>query len=88
MPLPAQQVCSAEFDRRFFSLPRNTQRKLEARIDFLGTHLRNFRHQRLQGVPAFKLRVGDYRVIYRFDVDANRLELVSLDHRSKAYRAL
>ena len=88
MPLPAQQVYSTEFDRRFFSLPKNTQRNLEVRVDFLGAHLRTFRHQRLQGIPAFKLRVGDYRVIYTFDVDTNRLELVTLDHRSRVYRDL
>lgn len=88
MSLPAQQICSTEFDQLFFRLPRSVQRELEARIDFLGANLRDFRHQRLQGIPAFKLRVGDYRVIYSFDAAAEILELITLGHRREIYRSL
>ena len=88
MSLPAQQICSTEFDRLFFRLPRSAQRELEVRIDFLGSHLRDFRHQRLQGIPAFKLRVGDFRVIYSFDLAAEILELITLGHRREIYRGL
>ena len=86
MPLPAQQVFSTEFDRLFFRLPLRTQLELQVRIDFLGAHLRDFRHQRLQGVPAFKLRVGDYRVIDAFSPDTNILQLITLGHRREVYR--
>jgi len=34
----------------------------------MGTRLENFSHQRLQGRSEFKLRVGDYRVLYEFDL--------------------
>jgi hypothetical protein len=33
----------------------------------MGTRLESFPHQRLQGRPEFKLRVGDYRVLYEFE---------------------
>ena len=84
--LPAQQIFSAEFDARFFRLPKNVRQQIERRVDFLGLCLKNFPHQRLQGVAAFKLRVGDYRVIYAFDPSAKTLTLITLGHRREVYR--
>src|SRR5258708_8258622 len=77
MPNPAQQVFSSEFDRIFFRLPLKVRHEIEGRIDFLGLHLRDFRHQRPQGVDAFKLRVGGYRIIYLFDVSLNVIKLIT-----------
>jgi mRNA interferase RelE/StbE len=86
--LPAQQVYSAEFDRLFFHLPSRKQAEIQARIDLVGTHLKEFRHQRLQGIEAFKLRVGDYRIIYQFDLERSILYLITLGHRREIYRGL
>ena len=41
---------------------------------------------RLQGRAEFQLRVGDYRIIYAFDVSRNELSLVTLGHRREVYR--
>ncbi|MEP7036057.1 MAG: type II toxin-antitoxin system RelE/ParE family toxin [Actinomycetota bacterium] len=32
-------------------------------------------------------RRGDYRVIYRIDLERHRIEIVAIDHRSTAYRS-
>jgi mRNA-degrading endonuclease RelE of RelBE toxin-antitoxin system len=37
-------------------------------------------------VPEFRLRVGDYRVIYRFDLSKNIIYLITVSHRRKIYR--
>ncbi len=84
--LPAQQIFSPEFDGRFFRLSKDVQSQTERRVDFLGARLKTFPHQRLQGVAAFKLRVGDYRVIYTFDPAANILNLITVGHRSEVSR--
>ena len=86
--LPAQRVYSTEFDHYFFKLPAGDRRKIEAKIALLGAQLRFYHHERLQGVSAFKLRVGDYRVVYTFDVEANRVELVTVGNRKNVYRGL
>ena len=88
MPPPAQQVFSTEFDRLFFRLPVRMQEELQACIDFPGDHLRDFRHQRLQGIPAFKLRVRDYSVIYAFSSDTGGLQLITLGHRREVHRVI
>lgn len=48
--------------------------------------LRRRQHHRLTGSSQCRLRVGDYRVIYRFDVERNELYLVELGHRREIYR--
>lgn len=82
----AQEVYSREFDQVFFSLPLNIRRQVIGKIRELGSRLTSFPHQRLQGRPEFRLRVGDYRVIYEFDVARNILYFVTLGNRRDVYR--
>ncbi len=84
----AQEIYAAEFDARFFKLPETVRSRLEDKISELGTRLKTFPHHRLKGSTDCRLRVGDYRVIYNFDLPANRLHLVTLGHRSEVYRHL
>jgi mRNA interferase RelE/StbE len=60
--------------------------RIESRIRQLGGHLESFPHTRLQWRPEFRLRIGDYRVIYEFDLTRNELFLVTLGHRREVYR--
>ena len=80
------QICSHRFDRRFFALPIQVQERIQQRIDALGRDLRSFSHQRMQGLEAFRLRVGDYRVIYQFDPQKNELYLIAMGHRRDVYK--
>jgi mRNA interferase RelE/StbE len=82
----ATQICSQKFDQRFHDLPKTLRDRIERRIDELGLDLRKFQHQRLQGVNAFKLRVGDYRVIYEFNVERNELYLLTIGNRRDIYK--
>jgi mRNA interferase RelE/StbE len=40
----------------------------------------------MQGVAAYRLRVGDYRVIYEFNVEKNELYLITVGHRRDVYK--
>jgi mRNA interferase RelE/StbE len=82
----ATQVYSPKFDQRFFALPKITQERVQKRIDDLGLNLQKFQHQRLQGVDVFKLRVGDFRVIYEFNIERNELFLLTLGNRRDIYK--
>ncbi len=82
----ATQICSPQFDRRFFSLPAGIQQQIQCRIDDLGCNLRCFAHHRMQGVDAFRLRVGDFRVIYHFNVEKNELFLITVGNRRDVYK--
>ena len=82
----ATQICSHRFDRRFLALPANLQERIQRQIDELGMNLRGFPHHRMQGVNAFRLRVGDYRVIYEFNAERNELHLITVGHRREIYK--
>ncbi|MBI5387545.1 MAG: type II toxin-antitoxin system RelE/ParE family toxin [Verrucomicrobia bacterium] len=82
----ATEVYAREFDTIFFALPPAVQDRIERKIRELGRRLESFPHQRLQGRSEFHLRVGDYRIIYKFDLPRNELLLVTLGHRREVYR--
>ena len=82
----ATEVYSREFDSIFLQLPLRVREQIEAKICELGRSLERFPHHRLQGRPEFRLRAGDYRIIYTFDVQANELRLITLGHRREVYR--
>ena len=82
----ALQVYSRDFDADFFNLPAAVQLRIEPRIDRLGEMLDQFPHVRMKGVEAFRIRVGDYRVIYDFDLAEGVLYLLAVGHRREVYR--
>ncbi len=42
----------------------------------------------MQGVDAFRLRVGDFRIIYPFNLAKNELHLITLGNRRDVYKTL
>jgi mRNA interferase RelE/StbE len=82
----ATAIYSREFDGIFLRLPPQVQSRILTHIRDLGRRLEDFPHARLQGRAEFRLRVGDYRVIYTFEVSRNELSLVTLGHRREVYR--
>ncbi len=54
----------------------------------MGTRLETFPQQRLRGRPEFKLRVGDFRVLYEFDAKLGRIYLHYVGHRREIYKRI
>lgn len=82
----ATQITTPEFDVRFDRLPQNVRARIQEKIDDMGFRLARFPHFRMTDSPRFRLRIGDYRVIYRFDVTRGEIHLLTLGHRSEIYR--
>ena len=82
----ATEIYAREFDERFFRLPDDIQRRIERKITQMGSRLRQFPHERLTGMSYYRLRVGDYRVIYEFDAAKEEIYLITLGHRREVYR--
>jgi len=81
----ALQIWSPTFSKAFDSLPASVRDAVQRKVDEMGARLGNFPHRRLQGRPEFKLRVGDYRVLYEFDVTQGRIFLHYVGHRREIY---
>lgn len=84
----ATQIYYASFDASFFELPASQRTRVEAAIDDMGRRLATFGHHRLKSSNRFRLRVGDYRIIYTFDVEQNKIHLLAIGHRREIYRIL
>jgi mRNA interferase RelE/StbE len=84
----ATQVWSQTFSKAFDALPFGMRIRVGEAIDSLGRNLASAAHHRLQGTDAFRLRVGDYRVIYDFDVTEQRVDLLFVGHRREIYKGL
>ena len=82
----ALQIYYQKFDARFFKLPSQPQSWIERKIDEMGLRLDRFPHHHLTGANRYRLRVGDYRVIYTFDVSRNVIHLLAVGHRREIYR--
>ena len=86
MPGCATQIFSHEFDTALGRIPAHTRELILAKITDIGSRLESFPHYRMTGRSEFRLRVGDYRIIYRFDVARNEILLITLGHRREIYR--
>jgi len=82
----ALQIYSRDFDADFFKLPATVQARIQSSIDRLGMTLESHPHHRMKGVDAYRIRVGDYRIIYNFDRSKGVLHLLSVGHRREVYR--
>lgn len=84
----AAQVYYASFDSVFFKLPASARARVEKRIGDIGARLGSFPHHRLKGSDRFRFRVGDYRIIYSFNLAENKIHLLAIGHRREIYRDL
>ena len=82
----ATQVASREFDSEFSRLTPQVQELVQRKIDAMGLRLTTFQHYRMTGSDKYRLRVGDYRVIYRFDPVRGEIYLVAIGNRREIYR--
>ena len=82
----ALQIWSPTYSRAFDRLPLSLRAEVQRKVDEMGTRLETFPHQRLQGRPEFKLRVGDYRVLYEFDTKLGRIFLHYVGNRREIYK--
>lgn len=82
----ALQIYYSAFDADFLALPNDLRRRIEDRIDEMGRNLAAFPHHRMTGSERYRLRVGDYRVIYRFHTGKNEIHLLVVGHRREIYR--
>jgi mRNA-degrading endonuclease RelE of RelBE toxin-antitoxin system len=67
-------------------LPSSARELVQRKVDEMGARLASFPHKRLESRPEFKLRVGDYRVLYEFDVKHGRIYLHYVGNRRDIYK--
>lgn len=87
MSAATQVYYDASFDTLFLKLPTALRARIETKIDEIGSRLTAFPQHRLKGSSRFRARVGDYRIIYTFDLEQNTIHLLAVGHRREIYRS-
>ena len=83
----ALQIYSRDYDADFFRLPIDVRARIEAAVDRLGLKLDHHPHYHMTGMDAYRLRVGDYRIVYNLDRSKGVLHLLAVGHRREVYRS-
>ncbi len=79
-------IPSRTFQKQFKRLDADVQRRVIAKVEELDSNLGAWRHERLQGRPEHKLRVGDWRILYQVDPRRSEVHLLAVRHRREVYR--
>jgi len=68
------------------ALPKRDCRPIVEKIRALGANPRPHGSEKLAGEDKYRIRHGDYRVLYEIDDDNKRITIVKVAHRREAYR--
>jgi mRNA interferase RelE/StbE len=81
-------VFTRQADRSLRKMSRNTARLIRDKLDQLAQdpYARNPNLTRLQGRSGYRLRVGDWRIIYELEDDRLVILVLKIAPRGGAYR--
>ncbi|WP_461863226.1 type II toxin-antitoxin system RelE family toxin [Thermococcus sp.] len=48
----------------------------------------SMQYKKLRGYPLYRIRVGDYRIIYSVDEDSKTVYIIRIGHRENVYKGL
>ena len=68
------------------ALPLKDRRKLVSRIEGLASDPRPHGHEKLSGREQYRVRQGDYRIVYSIDDATRAILVVKVGHRRDVYR--
>ena len=86
-PPPAYRVeFTTAAARQVRKLEPGIRRRIAAAIGALSTDPRPAGTKALQGTPGYRIRIGDYRVLYVINDDTVTVLVFRVAHRSDVYR--
>lgn len=73
-------------EKEFLKLPDTVRVKIRDKILSLEDNPRPFGYKKLKETEYYRLRSGDYRVIYSIDDKVKTINVLSIAHRKDVYR--
>jgi len=73
-------------DREFAALSKSDFERVKRAIDGLADNPRPINCQKLKGRGGWRIRAGDYRVVYDIDDSVRTMMIVNIGHRREVYR--
>jgi len=72
--------------KEFLALPPDIARKITQALQILEQNPRSHQSIKLSGGEGYRLRAGDYRILYEIDDPAKKVIVYRIKHRREAYR--
>ena len=72
--------------RQFKKLPKTLQDQIIPKILLLELHPRPIGIKKLQSFDYYRIRIGDYRIIYSIDDKSHIVKVLDIGHRKDVYR--
>ena len=79
-------VIKKSAERELLALQKADLRRVTDRIRDLAHAPRPHGHEKLSGQEHYRVRQGDYRVVYAIDDDHHVITIVKIGHRREVYR--
>lgn len=73
-------------ERQLMRLDLTVQKRVVIAIDKLADNPRPAGCRKLSGRPGYRIRVGDYRVVYDIHDQIVTVEIIEIGHRGRIYR--
>ncbi|GEP95537.1 type II toxin-antitoxin system RelE family toxin [Chitinophaga cymbidii] len=80
-----QITITASAQKKLSKLPANVQERISAKIDTLAIDPRPPGCKKLTGRPGYRIRIGDYRVIYLIEDGKLTVLIVDVGDRKNIY---
>ena len=72
--------------RQFKKLHQSLQDRIQPKLFALELHPRPFGSKKLADTNFYRLRVGEYRIVYSVDDPARIIKILDIAHRREVYR--
>ena len=73
-------------EKEFLKLSEVLRRKIRNKILSLEENPRPFGSKKLRETEYFRIRAGDYRIVYSIDDNSKKAKILSIAHRKDVYR--
>lgn len=74
--------------KNLMKIPKNVRERIAEKLDLLkiDPHSRNNNIKKLEGIEGYRLRVGNYRVIYKIENQEYKILIIEIDIRAEVYK--
>ena len=79
-------VIKKSAERELRGLPKEDLRRVVDRIRALAGDPRPLGNEKITGQERYRIRQGDYRIVYAVDDEGRTVEIVKIGHRREVYR--
>lgn len=79
-------VVKKSAERELRALPKQDLRRVTERLQYLSHNPRPLGCEKLSAHDQYRIRQGDYRIVYAIDDTARVVTIVKIGHRREVYR--